>query len=143
MHIDSASPDVPHSDQVMADDLAPLSPVSNSSRKLSGDEDDRSAKRGRSLEASVPALAEPDMKVKPEEDVSMDIKVDTTSLPSLPDQKPTVEEQKLGVDTKPAPPPLPPRPTTNKQSELEQQVSTYMAFGLSLLVSRSSLLSPR
>ncbi|ORY90173.1 hypothetical protein BCR35DRAFT_299734 [Leucosporidium creatinivorum] len=128
MVIDSQPPSTepsPAEDIMVDDSAAPLSPVSNSSRKLSisktGEDGDRTVKRGRSLEANVSsAIGGGDLVPTEMADGVVELRSpDEVQLPRIPSPE---EEKKV-------PPPLPPRPATSKEAELEKQVSSYMAFG--------------
>lgn len=133
MVIDSQPPSTetsPAEDIMVDDSTAPLSPASNSSRRLStagtgGEDGDRTVKRGRSLEASVSsAFGGGDLVATEMADGVVELRSpDEVQLPTGP----TKEE-------KAKPPALPPRPMTSKQAELEKQVSSYMAFGESCAV---------
>lgn len=136
MVIDSQPPSTetsPAEDIMVDDSAAPLSPASNSSCRLStvgGEDGDRTVKRGRSLEAHVPsAIGGGDLVPTEMADGVVELRsADEVQLPQGPSK-----------DDKPAPPPLPPRPSTSKEAKLEEQVSSYMAFGeLSLALLRDT-----
>jgi hypothetical protein len=119
MAIDSHAPSNDREAPAPVDDITVDGSSFSCSRKSPVTANDRSVKRGRSVDVFVDDLV-------PAEgpDGVVEIVSSADMLSHM-------------VTDPPAPPPLPPRPVQTKESDLEKQVSNYMAFGRSSSIWRA------